>query len=232
MFVIAAFSLQTIIQLNCQLTGLSFTNNCCTTSLLTDRPPGSEPGGTQRYDDVRKCLCECECMWMMRARPVHQAGGISTPACDPLGFRYWWTNQWAHWGCRLVLEFQNNIQYVLLRVCSTACVFMRTIRANAWTSLHGSNVRGFSTISAAIRIFVSECIQNARNPSANPSHTQTDGFPNKRGCVSVSPDHILCHPAGGLTSVTLNNSICLPKRSPFDRSNASVSFSHPRKFPI
>lgn len=54
MFVIAAFSLQTIIQLNCQLTGLSFTNNCCTTSLLTDRPPGSEPGGGPQNLEVHR----------------------------------------------------------------------------------------------------------------------------------------------------------------------------------
>lgn len=27
--------------------------------LLTDRPPQPEPGGTQRHDDVCKCLCQC-----------------------------------------------------------------------------------------------------------------------------------------------------------------------------
>ena len=38
--------------------------------------------------NVCVCVCVCVCVWMMGTIPVHQAGGISTPACDPLGFHY------------------------------------------------------------------------------------------------------------------------------------------------
>lgn len=178
----------------------AFGERRATASLRTDRGPWWEPGGTQRYHDVHKCLCEC--VWMMRARPECQAGGISTPACDPLGFRYWWTNQWAHWGCRSgarVSKQHSVCVAVCVRLYLIAYVFMCTIWANAWSSLRRSDVHGFSTISKAICILVGEGIQNPRNPPVNRSHTRTDGFPNERGCVRDSPDRISCHLAGGLT---------------------------------
>lgn len=156
-------------------------------------------------------------------RPVRQAGGISTPAYDPLGFPYWRTNQRAHWGCSLLLEFQNNIQYALVCVC----VWLPMCLCVRLGPMRGSDVHGFSAIRAAISIVVSERIWNPRNHSANPSHIQTDGVPNERGCVSVSPQ-----PARGLTLVTLNNSISLPKRVHTDRSDASGCFSHPKNFAI
>lgn len=53
-------------------------------------------------------------------------GGISTPACDPLGFHYWRMNQWARWEIRLVLEFQNTLQNVCTHVLMWTIVVHRT----------------------------------------------------------------------------------------------------------
>lgn len=119
-------------------------------------------------------VCDNVCTWMMRAQPVDNAGDMSSPTCNLLEFHYWLlTNQWAHWGCRLILEFHNNTQCVLMCVFVFVCAWfgpsLGVHLASMWSR---SDVRGFSTISAAISIFIREYIQSLWNPPANPSHPQ------------------------------------------------------------
>lgn len=132
-----------------------------TDSPLTDNASTVRPGGAERYD---------VCMWMMRVRPVDQAGGISTPACDPLRFHHRWTTLWAHWGCRRVLKFQNN------PVCVCVSVHMRLwewYRAKFWSSLEPDWILClmYTALKLLEKLLASVSLPKALGiPTANPSH--------------------------------------------------------------
>lgn len=132
-------------------------------SPLTDKASTVRSGGAERYD---------VCMWMMRVRPVDQAGGISTPACDPLRFHYRWTTLWAHWGCRRVLMFQNN------PVCVCVSVHMRLwewYRAKFWSSLEPDWILClmYTALKLLEKLLASSSVSLPKSfgiPPANPSH--------------------------------------------------------------